>query len=129
MRYIADANTFLAAALDEPEKAWIVEATTGCQLAAPPVLPYEVANALSALVKRKAINSAEAAAAWDAVAGMPVELVEFDIRAALLLAIRFGLYAYDAFYIQCCLEAKLPLISLDNRMCELARNLGIKVAQ
>jgi predicted nucleic acid-binding protein len=43
------------------------------------------------------------------------------------MAIRFNIYAYDAYYLQCCIENRLPLISLDNRMCDVARSLGIKV--
>ncbi len=45
------------------------------------------------------------------------------------IALRFHLYAYDAYYLQCCIENKLPLISLDGRMCEIAGRLGIKVVE
>jgi predicted nucleic acid-binding protein len=37
------------------------------------------------------------------------------------------IYAYDAFYVRCCLETKLPLISLDSRICDVAKDLGIEV--
>ena len=43
------------------------------------------------------------------------------------IAVKFGIYAYDSFYLQCCLETKLPLISLDNRMCDVAKSLEIKL--
>jgi hypothetical protein len=35
MKYVADTNTLLAVALDEPEKAWLVGVTDGCALVAP----------------------------------------------------------------------------------------------
>jgi predicted nucleic acid-binding protein len=48
---------------------------------------------------------------------------------AVKMAIRYNIYAYDAYYLQCCIEHRLPLISLDKRMCEVANNLGIKVVE
>ncbi len=33
------------------------------------------------------------------------------------LALRFNIYAYDAYYLQCCIENKLPLLSLDGLRC------------
>jgi hypothetical protein len=32
---------------------------------------------------------------------------------------------YDAYYLQYCIENKLSLISLADRMCDVARSLGI----
>jgi predicted nucleic acid-binding protein len=48
---------------------------------------------------------------------------------ALRMALRFNIYAYDAYYLQCCLEKQLPLISLDDRMCDIARGIGITVME
>jgi predicted nucleic acid-binding protein len=45
------------------------------------------------------------------------------------LAIRFNIYAYDAYYLQCCIENRLALLSLDGRMCDIAKSLGIKVVE
>ena len=45
------------------------------------------------------------------------------------MAIRFNIYAYDAYYLQCCIENRLPLISLDDRMCDVGKILGIKVVE
>ena len=42
---------------------------------------------------------------------------------------RMAKYAYDTCYLQCCIENKLSLIGLDDRMCDIARNLGIKVVE
>jgi len=58
-----------------------------------------------------------------------VKLVPVKIHDAIKIALRFSIYAYDAYYLQCCVENKLPLISLDDRMCDAARNLSIKVVE
>ncbi len=129
MKCMVDTSAFLAVALDEPEKAWLVEATKGCVLAAPAVLPYEIGNALSAMVKRKSILASEAAAVWDTIARIPIELTDFDVKAALLLAARCGLYAYDAYYLQCAMVTRCPLLTLDRGMKHTARELHITLLE
>lgn len=129
MRYTADTNTFLAVALDEPEKAWLIGVTDGCNLVAPDVLPYEVGNALSALVKRNALGPGQVPSVWDAIGSIPVELAKIDVRAALLLAVRCGIYAYDAYFLQCALETATPLLTLDRSLKQVAETLDIRVVE
>jgi predicted nucleic acid-binding protein len=126
---LADTNAFLAVALDEPEKSWLLQATKGVELAAPAVLPYEVGNALSALVKRKRLGADEAAEAWQVIQSIPVELVEVDIPASLLLAAEQGIYAYDAYFLQCAMLLKCPLLTLDRAMASVARAMRIKLVE
>jgi predicted nucleic acid-binding protein len=127
MRYVADANTFLAVALNEPQKDWLVDATKGCELVSTAALPYELGNALSSLVKRRLISPDQLDAIWDEIASIPVALAEVDIHAALMLAAKNGMYAYDAYYLQCALELRCPLLTLDQGMKRIAADLGIKV--
>ena len=129
MKIVADTNTFLAVALDEPEKVWLIEATDGHDLVAPVVLPYEIGNALSSLIRRKRITEGQAAVAWDAAAAVPVELASVDLRAALLLAGHFRIYAYDAYFLQCSLETKCPLLTLDAGMQRVAKQLHITLVE
>ncbi len=129
MKIVADTNTFLAVALNEPEKGWLIEATSGHDLVAPAVLPYEIGNALSSLAKRKVLSERQLAGVWDAAARVPVELVQIDTRASLLLAGHFRIYAYDAYFLQCALETKSPLLTLDRGMIRVAKQLDIKVVE
>lgn len=127
MDIVADASTFLAVVLDEIDRKWVIEKTSGLALISSEILPYEIANALTAMKKKRRLSDREALKAFNISQSIPVSLVPIKIFDALKLAMRFGMYAYDAFYIQCCLEVKLPLISLDTRMCEVAKNLSIEV--
>jgi predicted nucleic acid-binding protein len=129
MKIVADTNTFLAVALDEPEKGWLIEATDGHDLVAPAVLPYEIGNALSSLVRREVVSDRDLAAIWDAAAAVPVELAGVDVRAALLLAGHFRIYSYDAYFLQCSLETKCPLLTLDRGMKRVAKQLDIKLVE
>ncbi len=49
----SDTNLFLAVALNEPEKTRIIQLTSNKNAVAPEILPYEIGNALSAMIKRK----------------------------------------------------------------------------
>jgi predicted nucleic acid-binding protein len=127
MDIVADASVFLAAVLDEETRDWVVERTSDCTVVSPEVLPYEIANALITVKRRGRLTDREVLKAFDISQRIPVKLVPVTVRDALKIAVKHGIHAYDAFYLQCCRETKLPLVSLDKRMCEVARLLSIKV--
>lgn len=129
MKIVADTNTFLAVALNEPERDWLIDISDGHDLTAPAVLPYEIGNALSSLVRREVIPSRQLEAVWNAAISIPVELASIDTRAALLLAGRFRIYAYDAYFLQCSLETKCPLLTLDQGMKRIAKELSIRLVE
>ena len=129
MKLVADTNTFLAVALNERERSGIIQATTGYDLVAPDVLPFEIGNALSAMLKKGVMRALEVPLAWDAAQTIPVELCPVDIRASLRLAARFGVYAYDAYFLECALSRRLPLLTLDRCMARVARELSIDVLE
>jgi len=129
MDVVSDTNIFLAVALDEPEKSDIIQLTSGMDAVAPEILPYEIGNALSAMIKRRRITAAAALSAQETVNAIPVRLLGVDIGEALRLAIEFNLYAYDAYFLQCAKALSCPLLTLDNRMRQVAVQLGIKVLE
>lgn len=129
MRIVADTNTFLAVALNEPERDQIVHLTTGFDLVAPEVLPFEIGNALTAMLKRGAISPEDLPVAWNAVQAIPVDLRELNMPAALALAVRHGIYAYDAYFLECAQSLRLPLLTLDRSMRHIARTLNITILE
>ncbi len=129
MNIVSDTNIFLAVALDEPEKDRIIEVTSGADAVAPEILPYEIGNALSAMLKRKQITGTEALAAQKSANRIPVRLITIDIQQSLKLAIEFSIYAYDAYFLQCAMSLSSPLITLDNRMKKVAAELNIEVVE
>ncbi|NTU44225.1 MAG: type II toxin-antitoxin system VapC family toxin [Chlorobiaceae bacterium] len=129
MRIIADTNIFLAVVLEEPEKRRIIELTTGHELAAPELLPYEIGNALTALVKRLVLSAEEVHLAWQVTQSIPVQLCGVDIGSALRLALDKRIYAYDAYFLECALQMRCPLLTLDRRMKAVAREIGIQIIE
>jgi predicted nucleic acid-binding protein len=58
---------------------------------------------------------------------IPVRKTEVDIYQALVLAGRFNIYAYDAYYLEVARRLDLPLFTLDVKMQEIAKTLNIKI--
>jgi predicted nucleic acid-binding protein len=129
MDIVADASAFLSVVLDETDREMVIHLTAGKSLVSPEILPYEIGNALIAMQKKGRLNNSEVLRAFDLSQRIPVSLTPVKIHAALEIASRFNIYAYDAYYLQCCLENKRPLISLDDRMCAVAEKLGIQVME
>jgi len=129
MNIVSDTNIFLAVALNEPEKGHIIQLTQGYDVIAPEILPYEIGNALSAMHKRKQITNKEAQSVLQASNSIPVRLVAPDILEALKMAIKFNIYAYDAYFLQCAIQLSSPLITLDGRMKQVANDLNIEILE
>ena len=129
MRLVADANVYLAVALEEPEKQGIIEVTRGRTLTSPEALPFEIGNALSALIRRGRLSLQEAQSAWQACSAITVELRSVDVDAALEIAAKHGIYAYDAYYLQCAASLRSPLLTLDQRLVRVAVAVGVKVME
>ncbi len=129
MEIVADTNVFLAVALNEPEKDRIIGLTEGASILAPEIMPYEIGNALSAMVKRGKLTKPEAMSVEEAAERIPVRLVSVNIQESLQLALEHNLYAYDAYFLQCAQMTPGPLLSLDRRMKEVAAYLGIKLLE
>ncbi len=126
---VADTNIFLAVVLNEPQKLSIIEHTTDATVIAPAVLPYEIGNALSAMVKRKQVTSSEALAAEESARKIPVRLVDVDVNECLELALGQNIYAYDAYFLRCAQSFSAPLLTLDRRMKQVAETLKIRLLE
>jgi len=126
MQIVADTNIFLAVALDEPEKPAIIDLTVGHKLVAPAVLPYEIGNALTAMMRKRVLDPDELVPTWEAVQQIPVELRPVDIRSALKIAGLFNVYAYDAYVLECAVGARSPLLTLDRRLRDVAAEAGVE---
>jgi predicted nucleic acid-binding protein len=129
VKIIADTNTFIAVSLNEPEKDSIIQLTQGHDLIAPDVLPFEIGNALTAMMKKSSLKKEEVVSAWEVVQQIPVDLRHTDIKSALRIAIKFNIYAYDAYFLECAENLRSPLLTLDIGLKRVARELGITILE
>jgi len=129
MKIIADTNTFIAVALNEPEKDLIIRLTKSCDLVSPEVLPFEIGNALTAMLKKGSLKADEVASSWEIVQHIPVDLRRINIKSALKIAIEFKIYAYDAYFLECADNLRSPLLTLDRGMKRIAKEMGIAILE
>ena len=129
MRIVADTNTFIAVALNEPEKELVISLTEGCDLVAPEVLPYEIGNALTAMMKKNVLQANEVVLSWEIMQKIPVGLQRIDLKSALRIATEYNIYAYDAYFLECAASLRSPLLTLDRGMKRIAREMRITVLE
>jgi predicted nucleic acid-binding protein len=125
MKIVSDTNIVLAVALNEPERKSIIAATRSAELIAPEILPYEIGNALSSLHKRGLLSASQMQSTWAITQKIPVEYRSVDVSRALKLAAEYKIYAYDAYFLECALQCRCPLITSDARMQGVAKKLKI----
>lgn len=68
-------------------------------------------------------------AAWVSASAFQVTLRDVDISAALRIAARNNIYAYDAYILQCAIDERAKLLTLDSRMAAVARTVGVDVME
>lgn len=129
MKIVADTDIFLAVVLNEPERPRIIELTADCQIIAPEILPYEIGNALSAMLKRQQLTSEQIGLAFKRTQQIPVHLFKVNIENALVIATEYNIYAYDAYFLQTALAYNCPLLTLDKKMKSVATLLNIEVLE
>jgi predicted nucleic acid-binding protein len=126
---IVDASAILATLLGEPKRDAILQVTTRASLVSAASLPWEVGNALSAMVKRGRLAEKDARNALSLFFKVPVRLVEVDMRVCLDIAMAQKMYAYDAYLIGAARQFSLPLVTLDAALARIARSLGVTIVE
>lgn len=103
----------------------------GGPLVVPTLWPFEVANSLLVLFRRKRIIADERDRALGALARLPLVVDDEGCRQAFgkvsELAAEHGLSVYDAAYLELALRRKLPLASRDDALCNTAKDCHVRL--
>jgi len=103
----------------------------GTPVVVPGLWPFEVANSLLVLFRRKRVLAEERGRALDALGRLPLVVDDEGCRLAFAktsnLAVEHGLSVYDAAYLELALRRKMPLASRDDALCEAARHCRVKL--
>jgi len=129
MDILIDASALMPVLINEPEKSHIIHLTRNCNLLAPSLLPYEIGNALTRLKKRRILDNKEIITAYNDFKKIPLRLLHPDIENALLIACKYVIYAYDAYYLEIAMRLNLPLLTLDRRMKKVALDLKLRILE
>ena len=126
MEVILDASAIMAIILNEPNKDNVIELTKNAILLAPEVISFEIGNALINLYLKHKITENGLIAAYKSYASIPMRIIEVDVQKALRIACKYGIYAYDAYYLEIASRHNLPLISFDRLMKKVGIDLKIR---
>jgi predicted nucleic acid-binding protein len=129
MDIVIDTSALIAVILNEPEKNEIIQITTGNTLVGPESIRWEMGNAFSAMFKQNRIGLRIAQEALRIFEVIPIRYLDVDFNHSLELAHDNRIYAYDAYFLDCAIRHKLPLITLDRKMKATAKNTGINILE
>jgi predicted nucleic acid-binding protein len=125
MDIVIDTSALIAVIVDEPERDKIIELTKGNALIGPGSIPWEIGNAFSAMFKRNRLGLEEAKRGLEIFKSIPLRYIDPDFANAVSISSQANMYAYDAYFLDCALRQKAPLLTLDSRLKETARILKI----
>ena len=81
------------------------------------------------MMKKNTLKKAEVESAWDIIQHIPVELRRTNIKSALSIAIKYNIYVYDAYFIECARSLQSVLLTLDLGMQKVANDMNIKILE
>lgn len=117
MTLVLDASVVVAALVDDGDAgSQALSLLASDHLAAPHLMPAEVANILRRLAAHGAISTDVASLAHDDLLDLAVELLPYDVVAGRIWELRANLTAYDAWYVAVAELVDAPLVTLDERL-------------
>ncbi len=122
-----DSSTLLAILLGESTRDVIIQQSTGANLIAPASMDAEIGNALSAQLKRGRLSIDQVKLAIQSYRDIPIREISLRLEEAMDLCGRFSIYAYDAYVLDTAMSKSTPLLTLDQRMIDVAKTLNITV--
>ncbi|HBQ59955.1 MAG TPA: VapC toxin family PIN domain ribonuclease [Balneolaceae bacterium] len=129
MKLVIDTSAILAVLLNESNKRKIIHKTEGFDLISPASLDAEIGNALSAMFKRGRISLDQAFQVIEQYSEVPVRRTPLRIVESLKISDEYSLYAYDAYMLDCARQYRSPIMSLDNGLLNVAKELNIEIIE
>ena len=129
MDVVIDTSALIAVIVGGPERNKIVEVTTGNTLIGPGSIPWEIGNAFSAMFKQKRLTLDEAQKGLAIFNSIPLRYSKPDFVNALKISKQANMYAYDAYFLDCAIRHRAPLLTLDRKLKEAAQNLKLETME
>jgi len=125
MDVVIDTSALIAVIVGEPERNKIIDFTAGNTLIGPGSIPWEIGNAFSVMFKQERLTFEEAQKGLAIFESIPLRYVEPDFFNALKLSKNIKMYAYDAYFLDCAIRYKAPLLTLDQKLKAAAQNINV----
>jgi predicted nucleic acid-binding protein len=125
---VLDASAIMAVIADEPESEVVINCTRNTILVSPRVVSSEIANGLTKMMKKGIISNKEKMIELiNIFQKIPIKVTEINLEKSLEIAWNHKIYAYDAFYLETAKRLGLPLLTFDNEMRRIGKELGITI--
>ena len=129
MDVVIDTSALIAVIVGEPERNKVIEFTTGNTLIGPGSIPWEIGNAFSAMFKQSRLTLDEARKGLVIFDSIPLRYIKPDFVNALKISKQTNMYAYDAYFLDCAIRHKAPLLTLDRKLKRAAQNLNVETME
>lgn len=129
MDIVIDTSALIAVIVGEPERKNIIKLTKGNTLIGPGAIPWEVGNAFSAMFKQNRLTLEDAAKGLAIYNSIPLRYMRPDFVNAMTISKQANIYAYDAYFIDCAVRQKAPLLTLDQRLKAVARDMNVGILE
>jgi predicted nucleic acid-binding protein len=134
MSFVLDSSVALAWLLPDEQGSPADELANRLEegaVCAPALWPLEVGNALITAQRRKRLTERETELLLRTVQTLPVDLdtksAGDSFAAVTACARKLGLTTYEAAYLELAQRRGLPLATLDQRLADAARKIGVPV--
>jgi predicted nucleic acid-binding protein len=124
---VLDTSAIIAAIADEPDGDKVINLTENAILVCPSVISFEVANALTRMIRKRVVDKEKMNDLLKSFQKIPIKLFENDLEDVLEIAWSYKIYAYDAFFLNTAQSLNLPLLTFDDEMIAIGKELGINI--
>ena len=115
---VIDASALAAIVFAEPEAQDLADRLRGYTLAAPELLPFEVASVCLKKLRRYPQQRSRLLAAYRLMGRMEIDRTEVDLNEVIPLAEQKRLTVYDAAYLWLARELDAEIVTLDKKLAE-----------
>ena len=129
MDVVIDTSALIAVIVGQPERNRIIKFTTGSTLIGPGSIIWEIGNAFSAMLKQNRLTLDEARKGLAIFDSIPLQYSKTDFVNALKLSKQGNMYAYDAYFLDCAIRHKAPLLTLDRKLKTATKNFKIETIE
>jgi len=127
MEIIVDCCAIMAVIVKEPERDIVIQLTQNAVIISPDMVKYEIANALTKMMKKKIIEKERMINAFIYFKNIPIKTIEINFEKALEIAWEYKIYSYDACYLEAAQRLNLPLLTFDDNMIKIGKDLGLNI--
>jgi len=128
MKILLDASAIIAYIVGEPKSSIVIENTENSEIVSPNILPFEIGNALTRMLKKGILDSkVKMIGLIENYQIIPIKLLDIDLKKSLEIAFDYKIYAYDAIYLETAKRLNLPLLSFDKGMRRIAQEIGVTI--